>query len=58
MCHIWEDQSWSATEGEEKGKTFSERSKAQMDGLIGPLREQLGELADEYKFHPKRILSN
>lgn len=28
---------------EEKGKTFSERSKAQMDGLIGPLREQLGD---------------
>lgn len=28
---------------EEKGKTFSERSKAQMDGLIAPLREQLGD---------------
>jgi DNA recombination protein RmuC len=28
---------------EEKGKTFADRSKAQMDGLIGPLREQLGD---------------
>jgi DNA recombination protein RmuC len=26
-----------------KGKTFSEHSKTQMDGLIGPLRQQLGE---------------
>jgi DNA recombination protein RmuC len=28
---------------EEKGKTFTDRNKAQMDGLIGPLREQLGD---------------
>ena len=28
---------------EEKGKTFADRNKAQMDGLIGPLREQLGD---------------
>ena len=28
---------------DEKGKTFAENSKVQMDGLIGPLREQLGE---------------
>ncbi|HSO20053.1 MAG TPA: DNA recombination protein RmuC [Desulfosarcina sp.] len=28
---------------EEKGKTFADRNKVQMDGLIGPLREQLGE---------------
>lgn len=28
---------------DEKGKTFSEASKTQMSGLIGPLREQLGE---------------
>ena len=27
---------------EEKGKTFADRNKTQMDGLIGPLREQLG----------------
>ena len=26
-----------------KGKTFNEQSKAQMDGVVGPLREQLGE---------------
>ena len=28
---------------EEKGKTFADRNKAQMDGLISPLREQLGD---------------
>ncbi len=28
---------------DEKGKTFAENSKAQMDGLITPLREQLGD---------------
>lgn len=28
---------------EEKGKTFADRSKTQMDGLINPLREQLGD---------------
>ena len=28
---------------EEKGKTFTDHNKAQMDGLIGPLREQLGD---------------
>lgn len=28
---------------EEKGKTFTDLNKAQMGGLIGPLREQLGE---------------
>ena len=28
---------------EEKGKTFADHNKAQMDGLIGPLREQLGD---------------
>jgi DNA recombination protein RmuC len=28
---------------EEKGKTFSDRNKAQMDGLINPLRMQLGD---------------
>ena len=28
---------------DEKGKTFAEHNKAQMDGVIGPLREQLGE---------------
>jgi len=28
---------------EEKGRTFADRNKVQMDGLIGPLREQLGE---------------
>jgi DNA recombination protein RmuC len=28
---------------EEKGKSFAERNKIQMDGLIGPLREQLGD---------------
>ena len=27
---------------EEKGKTFADHNKTQMDGLIGPLREQLG----------------
>jgi DNA recombination protein RmuC len=27
---------------EEKGKTFADRNRVQMDGLIGPLREQLG----------------
>ncbi len=28
---------------EEKGKAFADRNKTQMDGLIGPLREQLGD---------------
>jgi DNA recombination protein RmuC len=28
---------------EEKGRTFADRNKAQMDGLINPLREQLGD---------------
>lgn len=28
---------------EEKGKTFTDRNRVQMDGLIGPLREQLGD---------------
>jgi DNA recombination protein RmuC len=28
---------------EEKGKVFTDRNKTQMDGLIGPLREQLGD---------------
>jgi DNA recombination protein RmuC len=28
---------------DEKGKTFAENNKVQMDGLIGPLREQLGD---------------
>ena len=28
---------------EEKGKTFADRNRVQMDGLIGPLREQLGD---------------
>ena len=28
---------------EEKGKAFADRNKFQMDGLIGPLREQLGD---------------
>ncbi len=28
---------------EEKGRTFADHNKAQMDGLIGPLREQLGD---------------
>ena len=28
---------------EEKGKVFTDRNRTQMDGLIGPLREQLGE---------------
>jgi len=28
---------------EEKGKTFADRNRDQMDGLIGPLREQLGD---------------
>ena len=28
---------------EEKGKTFADHNKAQMNGLIGPLREQLGD---------------
>lgn len=28
---------------EEKGRTFAEQSRSQMDGLIGPLRQQLGD---------------